>query len=151
VQNLRVRVLGDLQVEGCDPARLGRRQVRRLLKVLALYHDRPVGLDRLVDCLWGDDPPARPADQLSVLASRLRGYSVLIGFDATMPVTRWRLTGSISTRSGSTRNRPIAGWPQLRSEPPERQPQPGSRWSGDRCSPTNPTPGGPSRNARPPV
>jgi DNA-binding SARP family transcriptional activator len=73
VHNLRVRLMGDLQVEGCDRARLGRRQVRRLLKVLALYHDRPVGVDRLADCLWGDDAPARPADQLSVLVSRLRG------------------------------------------------------------------------------
>src|ERR1700712_2191106 len=73
VQSLRVRLLGALQVEGADPARLGRRQVRKLLKVLALYHDRHVGLDRLADCLWGDDPPARPADQISVLVSRLRG------------------------------------------------------------------------------
>ena len=28
--------------------------------------------DALVDALWGDDPPARPGDQLAVLASRLR-------------------------------------------------------------------------------
>jgi DNA-binding SARP family transcriptional activator len=73
VQSLRVRLLGDLQVEGCDPARLGRRRVRRLLKILALHHDRHLGPDRLADCLWGDDPPARPADQISVLVSRLRG------------------------------------------------------------------------------
>lgn len=72
VQKLRVRLLGDLQLDGCDLARLGRRQVRTLLKALALHHDRPVGLDRLSDCLWGDDPPARSADQISVLASRLR-------------------------------------------------------------------------------
>lgn len=73
MQSLRVRLLGDLQVEGCDPARLGRRQVRRLLKILSLHHDRHLGPDRLADCLWGDDPPARPADQISVLVSRLRG------------------------------------------------------------------------------
>lgn len=73
VQMLRVRLMGDLRVEGCELARLGRRQVRTLLKVLALRHDRPVALDTLVDCLWRDDPPARPADQVSVLASRLRG------------------------------------------------------------------------------
>ena len=51
VQNLRLRLLGDLQVEGCDPARLARRPVRTLLKVLARHHDRPVGLDRPVDCM----------------------------------------------------------------------------------------------------
>ena len=78
MQNVRLRILGDLQVEGCETAQLGRRQVRTLLKVLALGHGRPVGVDRLVDCLWGDTPPARPAEQVSVLASRLRG---VIGAD----------------------------------------------------------------------
>jgi DNA-binding SARP family transcriptional activator/tetratricopeptide (TPR) repeat protein len=72
VRDLRVRLLGELQVEGCDPSRFRRRQVRTLLKVLALNHDQPVGLDRLIDCLWGDEPPDRPADHMSVLASRLR-------------------------------------------------------------------------------
>jgi DNA-binding SARP family transcriptional activator len=67
-----VRLLGDLQVEGYEPSQFPRRQVRTLLKILALYHDQSVGLDRLVDYLWRDDPPVRPADQVSVLASRLR-------------------------------------------------------------------------------
>ena len=85
VRNLRVRLLGDLQVEGCEPARLGRRQVRTLLKILALHHDQAVGLDMLVDCLWRDDPPARPADQVSVLVSRLR---------AVLDADRVRRTGA---------------------------------------------------------
>jgi hypothetical protein len=38
VEYVRVRLLGDVQVEGCDPARLGRRQARTLLKILALHH-----------------------------------------------------------------------------------------------------------------
>ena len=73
MKSLRVRLLGGLQVEGRDPARLGRRQVRALLKVLALGRGRPVGVGTLVDCLWGEHLPSRPADQVSVLASRLRG------------------------------------------------------------------------------
>src|SRR6266852_96071 len=73
VQNLRLRLLGELQVEGCDAARLERRQLRTLVKILALGRGRPVGVDRLIDCLWGDDPPAHPGDQVSVLVSRLRG------------------------------------------------------------------------------
>ncbi len=73
VRYLRVRLLGDLVVEGCELASLGRRQVRTLLKILALDHDHPVAPDRLIDCLWGGDLPARPADQVSVLVSRLRG------------------------------------------------------------------------------
>ena len=72
VRSLRVRLLGTLEVEGCDPKALGRRQVRTLLKVLALGRGRPVPVDRLVDCLWGDEPPSTPASQVSVLASRLR-------------------------------------------------------------------------------
>ena len=54
MQHVRVRILGDLEVEGCEPAQLGRRQVRTLLKVLALGQGRPVSVDRIVDCLWGD-------------------------------------------------------------------------------------------------
>src|SRR5204863_7577611 len=38
----------------------------------ALARGRAVAADALTDALWGDDPPARPGDQLAVLASRLR-------------------------------------------------------------------------------
>ena len=81
MQNVRVRILGDLQLEGCPTAQLGRRQVRTLFKVLAVGHGHPVTVDRLVDCLWGDLPPARPAEQISVLASRLRG---VVGADRVL-------------------------------------------------------------------
>lgn len=73
VDNVRVRLLGDLTVDGCPSASLGRRQARTVLKVLALQHGHPVSVDRLADCLWADQPPARAADQISVLVSRLRG------------------------------------------------------------------------------
>lgn len=71
--NVRVRVLGTFEVEGLDARALGSRKARTLLKILALARGRPVAADRLIDCLWGDAPPARPAEQVSVLASRLRG------------------------------------------------------------------------------
>ncbi len=73
MDTLRVRLMGDLTVDGCDSASLGRRQARTLLKVLALHHGQPVSVDRLADCLWANEPPARAADQISVLVSRLRG------------------------------------------------------------------------------
>jgi DNA-binding SARP family transcriptional activator len=73
VDPLRVRVLGGLEVEGIDPGLLGSRKARRLLKVLALARGRPVTVDALVDCLWPVDAPNRPADQVRVLVSRLRG------------------------------------------------------------------------------
>ncbi len=73
VRSVRVRLLGELEVEGFESSRFGRRQVRTLLKILALHHDQPVGLDRLIDCLWGESPPERASDQVLVLVSRLRG------------------------------------------------------------------------------
>lgn len=68
---LSLRVLGDLAVDGSDLSRLDRK-ARGLLQLLALARGRSVPADALVDALWGDEPPARPGDQLAVLASRLR-------------------------------------------------------------------------------
>jgi DNA-binding SARP family transcriptional activator len=74
VQDMRIRLLGDLRVEGADVAALGSRKSRTLIKVLALGRGRPVSADALVDALWpeGDEAPADPVHQVSVLVSRLR-------------------------------------------------------------------------------
>ncbi|HWW54422.1 MAG TPA: BTAD domain-containing putative transcriptional regulator, partial [Acidimicrobiales bacterium] len=85
VDQLRVRLLGGLDVEGVDPAALGSRKARTLLKVLALGRGRPVTIDALVDCLWPQEPPGRPAEQVRVLVSRLRnvlGAERLVRSDA---------------------------------------------------------------------
>lgn len=74
VDTLRVRLLGTLEVEGMDPGLLGRRQVRALLRMLSLEAGKPVSVDTLVDWMWGERPPARAAEQIGVLVSRLRGY-----------------------------------------------------------------------------
>lgn len=69
----RIRLLGKFEVEGVEASSLGSRKGRTLLKRLALDAGRPVSVDALVDTLWPDDAaPARPADQVSVLVSRLR-------------------------------------------------------------------------------
>ncbi len=67
-----MRLLGGLEVEGVDARSLGSRKARTLVKVLVLARGAPVSADRIADVLWGDDPPARPADQIGVLVSRLR-------------------------------------------------------------------------------
>jgi DNA-binding SARP family transcriptional activator len=72
MRELRLRVLGPFEVEGVEPHRLGSRKARTLCKVLALAHGRPVGLDRLVECVWPERPPARPSVDVAVLISRLR-------------------------------------------------------------------------------
>lgn len=71
--DLRLRLLGGLVVEGLRPAQVGSRKARRLLAALAVPPRRTVRTDTLVEILWGDDLPTRPADQLGVLVSRLRG------------------------------------------------------------------------------
>src|SRR5690349_2228333 len=70
---LRVRLLGGFHVEGFDEHDLGTRKARVLLKRLAASSGQPVSADELADVVWGDSPPRNPADQVSVLVSRLRG------------------------------------------------------------------------------
>jgi DNA-binding SARP family transcriptional activator len=65
--------LGPLQVEGLENARLGSGKQRSLLRALALAAGAPVAVDRLSERLWPGHLPARPADQVGVLVSRLRG------------------------------------------------------------------------------
>jgi DNA-binding SARP family transcriptional activator len=71
---LRIRLLGGLDVEGVAPTELGSRKARTLVKVLALGRGAPVSADRVVEALWPDDNvPAKPVEQVGVLVSRLRG------------------------------------------------------------------------------
>src|SRR3954447_7743759 len=69
-----VRLLGELEVVGDDGSFLsvkGAKQ-RALLAVLALHRGEPIGADRLIDGLWGDDPPGNPANALQALVANLR-------------------------------------------------------------------------------
>lgn len=72
VGSLTVRVLGEFGVDGVDLALAGSRKERLLLRLLALARGRFVRTDLLAEALWGATQPARPADQVAVLASRLR-------------------------------------------------------------------------------
>src|SRR6202140_5771998 len=72
VGELKVSVLGALDIHGIDKHALGSRKARTLIKVLAVARGQPVPVPRLVDCLWPHRPPARPSQQISVLISRLR-------------------------------------------------------------------------------
>jgi DNA-binding SARP family transcriptional activator/tetratricopeptide (TPR) repeat protein len=72
VGELKVSVLGALDIQGVDKHALGSRKARTLIKVLAVARGQPVPVPRLVDCLWPGGPPARPSQQISVLVSRLR-------------------------------------------------------------------------------
>jgi DNA-binding SARP family transcriptional activator len=67
------RILGPLEVAGDDGAiQLGARKQRGLLALLLLQANEVVPTGRLIDLLWGDDPPTDAAKALQVQVSRLR-------------------------------------------------------------------------------
>jgi DNA-binding SARP family transcriptional activator len=72
VGELRVRLLGPLEVGGVSPQAFGSRKARTLLKALALARARPVTVDRLAEVCWGEAAPSSPGEQLAVLVSRIR-------------------------------------------------------------------------------
>jgi DNA-binding SARP family transcriptional activator len=70
---LEFRILG--LVEVFDEERslvLGGPKPRALLAHLVIEAGRPVSRERLIDELWGDDPPATVQDSLNVHVAKLR-------------------------------------------------------------------------------
>jgi DNA-binding SARP family transcriptional activator len=56
-----------------SPGALGSRKSRTLLKLLAVERPGLVTVDRIVDVLWADEPPAAAEQNVATLVSRLRG------------------------------------------------------------------------------
>jgi DNA-binding SARP family transcriptional activator/basic membrane lipoprotein Med (substrate-binding protein (PBP1-ABC) superfamily) len=70
---LRFRILGALEAEAQDRAvDLGGRKQQAVLAALLLRAGEVVSDERLVDEIWGDDPPASAAHSLEAYVSRLR-------------------------------------------------------------------------------
>jgi DNA-binding SARP family transcriptional activator len=70
---MEFRILGPLEVESDGHVLpIGSRQPRALLTLLLLDANRVVSRDRLVEALWGDEPPDRAANALQVYVSQLR-------------------------------------------------------------------------------
>ena len=68
-----VRLLGPVSAESDGVRlRLGSRKQRAVFALLALQVNSPVALDRLVDELWHDEPPAQATLSLQSYISRLR-------------------------------------------------------------------------------
>ena len=80
---MRYRLLGPLEVIGEDGGAValagGRERV--LLATLVLGANQTVSSDRLVDALWGEDPPATAANSLQVHVSKLRKKLAAAGAD----------------------------------------------------------------------
>lgn len=70
---MEYRVLGPLEAVGSDgPIPLGGAKQRAVLALLILNANRVVSGERLIDELWGDDPPETASTGLQVYVSRLR-------------------------------------------------------------------------------
>ena len=70
---VRFRILGPLEVwTGQDWSGIGAPKWRALLAALLLSQGQVVSTDRLIAELWGDDPPDRAANLVSVYVLRLR-------------------------------------------------------------------------------
>jgi DNA-binding SARP family transcriptional activator/tetratricopeptide (TPR) repeat protein len=68
-----VRLLGPLEVECAGwPVPIGAAKERLVVAVLALNAGRVVPVERLVDAVWGEDPPESAALTVRGLVSRLR-------------------------------------------------------------------------------
>jgi DNA-binding SARP family transcriptional activator len=67
------RLLGPVEamVDG-TPVRLAAAKPRALLALLLLARNRVVATERLIDELWGDEPPAQATKTLQVYVSQLR-------------------------------------------------------------------------------
>ena len=67
------RLLGSLEVfEGARSVVIGSGKRRSLLALLLLHGNEVLSADRLIDELWGEDPPATAAKGLQVYVSQLR-------------------------------------------------------------------------------
>jgi DNA-binding SARP family transcriptional activator len=70
---MRFRVLGALEVlAGDEWQTIGARKWRSLLATLLLNAGRTVSVDTLTDAIWGDEPPAKAANLVSIYVLRLR-------------------------------------------------------------------------------
>jgi predicted ATPase/DNA-binding SARP family transcriptional activator len=83
VDPLEIRLLGPLEVHvGGRSVAMSAGKRCGLLAVLALRRGRVVGVDELVDALWGDDLPATPRNAIQHHVARLRaalGQESIVG------------------------------------------------------------------------
>jgi predicted ATPase/DNA-binding SARP family transcriptional activator len=113
---VQIALLGPLEVRADSgaPIEVGGSRLRALLIVLALEPGRVVTTARLVDCVWGERPPAGAGNALQALVSRLRravpelpidsqptGYRLAIAPDA-VDVTRFERLAATGRRQLGT-------------------------------------------------
>ena len=79
----RIELLGPVEAwVGGRAVALGGQLPRALVAVLTLMGGRVVGIDQLIDELWGEEPPGRARDSLQMHVSRVRKRLAETGADA---------------------------------------------------------------------
>jgi DNA-binding SARP family transcriptional activator/RecA/RadA recombinase len=87
---MQISVLGPVEVTSDGRlVAIGRGKPRALLAVLALHEGSTVSSDRLVEALWGDEPPSTAAKMVQLYVSQLRKALAVSG-DGAQIVTRGR-------------------------------------------------------------
>jgi WD40 repeat protein/DNA-binding SARP family transcriptional activator len=87
-QRVQIRVLGHLEASVDDqPVALGGAKQRAVLAMLGLEANRTVSADRLVEGLWGEEPPTSAAKMVQNYVWRLRGA---LGHDGAQILTHGR-------------------------------------------------------------
>ncbi len=72
-ETIEFRILGPFEVSGRGkPLEVGAGKQRALLALLVLSPGEVVSTDRLIDALWGEDPPASALNSVHVYVSQLR-------------------------------------------------------------------------------
>jgi WD40 repeat protein/DNA-binding SARP family transcriptional activator len=85
---MQISVLGPVEVSaGGRPVAIGAGKPRALLALLALHEGSTVTTDRLVEGLWGEEPPATAVKMVQVCVSKLRRALAAVG-DGAEIVTR---------------------------------------------------------------
>ena len=127
-----IQILGplSLRVDGSDVSVPGSRR-RALLAALARARGRVVGVDRLVDTLWPDDPPANAAQALHSHVSRIRGQLGPAGGRLSHRSAGYVLELGVDELDASVARRVAAELPELPPETVlERAPEALALWRG---------------------
>lgn len=70
--DVQYRILGPLEVSNGAPIRLGSHKQTVLLVALLLHANEIVSTDRLIEAIWGDEPPRTATHSIQIYVSELR-------------------------------------------------------------------------------
>ena len=140
-QRVQISVLGHLEASVDDhPVALGGAKQRAVLAMLGLEANRTVSADRLIEGLWGEEPPSSAAKMVQNYVWRLRSA---LGDDGAEILTHGRGYELRIDRSSSTPAGSSGSWPRPPARPRRASratpPATRSRCSAASRSPTSPT------------